>query len=384
MIQLKKLPILMVLSLGLIIPFGASLLAQTGFDPTPDYRISLCDYEQPETTYQNFDLAVDYHFYDDPLESNEGNINRGNGSGNYDFIYSTTDYSYNISSNFNLSISDSSVNYDAYGTGRYNLYITPSDFFAFGGASVDVSDNFSELAGVRVSTGTGYGRFKNVTPLVRSALIDQMLVDRGAISENLPAEIVKRMGELIGGMGPETEVETIVDEIVSIIESEVVPEENDLGAVETLRIREIIEKGLRPSLCGWEVRGGLSYEILDPQGEERDILLNAAARYARPFTPYSQLVLEADLSSTFEINYAVNALANYTYRFNENFDTDFQYSYYYQQGKVDYFYQQSFTATGEIQLRQNLGMSVSLGLSDSTNFEEMAKEITVGFSFNLI
>ncbi len=384
MIRIKELPILMVLSLVLIMPFGTTLLAQTGFDPAPDYRISLCDYRQPETTYQNFDLGFDYHFYDDPLENDEGNINRGNGSGNYDFIFSTPDYSSNLSSNFNFSISDGSVDYDAYGSGRYNLYITPSDFFAFGGARVDVSDNFSELAGVKVSTGTGYGRFKNVTPLVRSSLIDQMLVERGAIAENLPEEIVKRMGELIGGMGPESEVETIVDEIVSIIESEVELEGSELGAVATLRIREIIERGLEPSLCGWEVRGGLSYEILDPQGEERDILLNAAARYARPFTPYSQLTLEADVSSTFEINYAINGLAKYTYRFSEDFDADFQYSYYYQQGKIDYFYRQSFTATGDIQLRKNLGMSVSLGLSDSTSYEEMAKEITVGFSFNLI
>lgn len=178
----------------------------------------------------------------------------------------------------------------------------------------------------------------------------------------------------------------MVNKIVSIIESEAAMENGELGPIETLRIREIIEKGLKPSLCGWEVRGGLSYEVLDPWGEERDILFNAAMRYARPFTPYSRLTLEADFSSTFEFTqgHTINGLANYTYRFSENFDTEIQYSYLYQQGGTDSFYQQDLTATADVQLRENLGMSMNLGFTDSTDYEEIAKEITLGLSFDLL
>lgn len=360
--------------------------AKTDPDLTPDYPISLCDYTEPETTYRKLGLTMDYHFYDDPYLSDEENINRGNASGSYNYIFSNPDYSINLDSIASIMLSDSALSYNAYGASRYNFYPWANDFFIFGGLRTDFSDNFSEMAGIKASTGIGYGRFKNVTPLVRSALINRMLIERGLLSENLSEGIARQVAQEIGSMVGEPELETVVNEIVSTIESKTALENEELGPIETLKIEEIIEKGLKPSLCGWEVRGGLSYEVLDPQGEERDILFNGAARYARPFTPYSRLTLEADFSSDFELTqgHTINGLANYTHRFSENFDIEFQYSYFYQQSKTDSFYQQGFSATAAVQLQENLGMSTTLRLLDSTNYEEIAKEITVGLSFDML
>ncbi|MFP4136559.1 MAG: hypothetical protein ACLFN7_05400 [Candidatus Acetothermia bacterium] len=360
--------------------------AQRGVDLAPNYPISLCDYTEPETTYQNLGLTLDYHFYDDPKLDDEGNINRGNASGNYAYIFSNPDYSINLDSTANISMSDSALHYNASGASRYNFYPGSNDFFIFGGLRLDFSDSYTEVAGIKASTGTGYGRFRNVTPMIRSALINRMLIEQGAVSENLSESTVRKIAQEIGGMVPETEIETVVEEIVNLIESEGNLTDSELGPVETLRIRENIEKGLRPSLCGWELRGGLSYEVLDPRGEERDILFNSALRFARPFTPFSRLALEADFSSTFEITsgHTINGLANYTYRFSENFDTELQYSYQYTQGKSESNYLQSFTAIAEAQLRENLGMSTTISVSDSTNYEELEKEITLGFSFDLL
>lgn len=382
-------PRLLIFTLSIVLVSGTPFVtgfAQSGIDLAPDYPISLCDYTEPETTYQNLGLTLHYHFYDDPKLNDEGNINKGNASGNYAYIFSNPDYSINLDSTASISMSNSALHYNASGGSRYNFYPTSNDFFIFGGLRLDFSDSYTEVAGVRASTGAGYGRFRNVTPMIRSALINRMLVERGAVSENLPKNTVRKIAQEIGGIVPETKVETVVDEIVTLIESEGNLTDSELGPVETLRIRGIIEKGLRPRLCGWELRGGLSYEVLDPQGEERDFLFNSAVRFARPFTPFSRLSLEADFSSTFELahGHTINGLANYTYRFSENFDAEFQYSYQYKQGKLESTYQQSFTAIAEAQLRESLGMSTTIGISDSTNYEELEKEITLGFSFDLL
>jgi len=373
-----------------LIVFGLSLLIAgvpaQGDNTNRSYSLSLCDYTIPETIYQSLDLGFNYHFYDDPAEDNDNNINRGSASGSYTYLYANPDYSLNLNASSHFSLSESEFSYDAYGTGRYNMYLAPSDLFAFGGLGVNFSDDFSEIAGVKAITGTGYGRFKNVTPMAKAKLINITLLQRAAILRDLPEDIVRQIARKIGGITPETEMEALVDEIVSLIEEDESLEGEKLGPIDGLRIREIIEDGISQRLCGWEVRGGLAYEVLDPQGAERDFLVDAAARFARPFTPYSQLFLEMDFASTLELteDYTLNGLADYTYRLNDNLDTKFQYSLLYRESESGSFYYQNLLATAELKLRQNVSTSITFSLSDATDYEEMAKEITVGLSYDLI
>ncbi len=348
--------------------------------------ISLCDYTIPETTYQDLGLTFSYLFYDDPNLSSEGDISKGSASGNYTYIYSNPDYSINLNSNANLSLSDSDLSYNAFGAGRYNFYpIVDNNLFLFGGLRVDFSDGFAEIAGVKATTGTGFGRFKNVTPMVKAVLIDQMLIERNAISRHLPEGTLQGIAQNIGAIGPETEIAAVVDDIVTMIERTGAVTVGGLGAIEVLRVRETVENSIDQRLCGWEIRAGAAYEILDPQAGVRDILLDAAARYAHPFTPYSQLLLEVDFASTFEVteNFTVKGLADYTYKVGENFDTMFQYSLLYQQGETEAFYHQNFNAKAEVQLNSNMSANANASLTLDSNYEEMAKEISIGLSYEI-
>jgi len=359
----------------------------TGFsqDNGESYSINLCNYTIPETTYQSLDLNFDYHFYDDPELSDAGDINRGSAFGNYGFIYTHPDYSLNLASNASVSLSQDELTYDAVGEARYNAYLTETDLFGFGGFQTTLSSSFSENVGVKVLTGSGFGRFKNVTPLVKAVLIRNMLQRRYVTDDVLPARLTRQIAQLIDKMGPEKSLDETVSDITDLLESDPDFEVEKLGAVEVLRVREIIQEGTDQRLCGWEIRAGLGYEAIDPQGEARDFLVDGAIRFARPFTTSSQLTLGLDFTSPFELteSYTINALASYTYQFNRNVDTKFQYSLLYKQGNALY-YNHNYSATADIRIRRDLTSSVTVKLNDNSGYEEMTKEITIGLSYSLL
>ena len=362
-----------------IVLVGFSVAAQ-------DYSRSLCDYDQPMTLYQDLGLELQYHYYDDPAIGTQGDINRSSAFGNYQYIFSTPNYSLNLNSNSFFSLTMDDVIYEASGVGRYNVYMPDSDLFAFGGVSLDLSSSFSEQAGVRVSTGTGYGRFKNVAPLVKATLISELLREQGALSAELSDSTVDQIAQEIGKLGPGKGIDEVVTDVVSIIEGSPALQGDKLGAVEVLRIRETIQEVSDQRLCGWEIRGGLGYEVLDPQGGKRDFLVNTAARYARPFTPYSQLSIGVDFSSPFEFGerYNLSGAATYSYRFLENLDARLRYYFFFHQGEILTTYHQSVSATAEVQLQRDLSTAITFSLTDGENYAELEKEITLGLTYNVL
>lgn len=368
----------------------AFILGAVGFtglsqDTTYTNNLSLCDYTIPETTYQSLGLDFNYHFYDDPSLSEEGDINRGSAFGDYTYIYSNPNYSINLDSNASLSVSKNELTYDATGGARYNAYLTETSLFGFGGFRANTSSSFAENFGLKVLTGSGFGRFKNVTPLVKAVLIRNTLERRRAAFDGMTNEMVREVAQIIGKMGPEKSLDDAVTEITELIEDADELDVENLNAVEVLRIREIIQEGTDQRLCGWELRAGLGYEVIDPEGEARDFLVNSAVRYARPFTTNSQLTMGVDFTSPFELTetYTINGQVSYTYQFLRNVDTEFQYSVLYQQGATIY-YNHSFSALAEVQIRRDLSTSIVINLNDNSDYEEMTKEITVGLSFTLL
>lgn len=374
-----------------IVFFGlAFILGAVGFtglsqDATYTNNLSLCDYTIPETTYQSLGLDFNYHFYDDPSLSEEGDINRGSAFGDYNYIYSNPNYSINLDSNANLSVSKNELTYDATGGARYNAYLTETSLFGFGGFRANTSSSFSENFGLKVLTGSGFGRFKNVTPLVKAVLIRNTLERRRVAFDGMTNEMVREVAQIIGKMGPEKSLDDAVTEITELIEDADELDVENLDAVEVLRTREIIQEGTDQRLCGWELRAGLGYEVIDPEGDARDFLVNSAVRYARPFTTNSQLTMGVDFTSPFELTetYTINGQVSYTYQFLRNVDTKFQYSVLYQQGATIY-YNHSFSALAEVQIRRDLSTSIVINLNDNSDYEEMTKEITVGLSFTLL
>ncbi|MEF8850629.1 MAG: DUF481 domain-containing protein [Candidatus Bipolaricaulota bacterium] len=377
--------VIFIVLLGVAFTLGATGL--TGFSQVTNYsnNLSLCNYTIPETTYQSLGLDFNYHFYDDPSLSEEGDINRGSAFGDYDYIYSNPTYSINLDSNASLSVSRNELTYDATGGARYNAYLTETALFGFGGFRANTSSSFAENFGLKVLTGSGLGRFKNVTPLVKAVLIRNTLQGRRAAFADMPDELVREVAQIIGRIGPEKSLDDAVTEITELIESDDELDVGNLDAVEVLRIREIIQEGTDQRLCGWEFRAGLGYEVIDPEGEPRDFLVNSAVRYARPFTTNSQLTMGLDFTSPFELTetYTINGQVSYTYQFLRNVDTKFQYSLLYQQG-TSLYYNHSFSALAEIQIRRDLSSSIVINLNDNSDYEEMTKEITVGLSFTLL
>ena len=212
-----------------------------------------------------------------------------------------------------------------------------------------------------------------------------MLAKRRVIERSLPDRLTDSIATVIGGPSPETSLDEVVTEVTTLIENSEVLNVDKLGAVEVLRVREIIESGSRQKLCGWEIKAGLGYEAFDPTGGPRDFLVDAGARLALPFTTHSQMNLEADFSSPFDLtrSFTVTTNASYTYRFAQNLDTKFQYSFRYQGGNSS-LYHHNFSTTVQAEVSRNLATQLTVGLSDSADYEEVATEVTVGLFYELI
>lgn len=375
----------LIIILGFILSLSFFGIFGVSQDTTSYGNLSLCDYTIPETTYQNLDLDFNYHFYDDPAVNDEGNISRGNAFGNYNFIYSNPNYSLNMDSNASFSVSQDELTYDATGGARYNAYLTETNLFGFGGFRANTSSSFSEDFGLKILTGSGFGRFKNVTPLIKAVMIRNILERRRTVTDDMSSEFVKEIAQVIGRIGPEKSLDDAVTEITELIETNDELGADDFDAVDVLRIREIAQDGTEQRLCGWEIRAGLGYEVMDPEGEPRDFVVNSAVRFARPFTTNSQLTMGMDFTSPFELTetYTINGQLSYNYQLLRNVDTRFQYSLLYQQG-TSLYYNHNFSTVAEIQIRRDLSSSLVFNLTDNSEYEEMTKEVTVGLSFSLL
>lgn len=377
----------------MILVIGVSLLAVVAgiqvksqeINYTSGTTLPLCSYEIPQSTYQDLGLDFNYHYYDDPDLSSSGDINRGSVFGDHSYMYLNPNYSLNLNSTAYLSLSSGEITYDASNSASYNAYLAGTNAFAYGGLQTSLSSSYSESLGLRVVTGSGFGRFRNVTPLVKATLIGRTLFRRRIIDGSLPDRLTDNIAKVIGRPNPETSLDEVVTRVINLIESSEALNVDQLGAVEVLRVREIIESGSEQKLCGWEIKAGIGYEAFDPMGGPRDFLVDAGARLALPFSTHSQLNLEADFSSTFDLtrSFTVSTNANYTYRFARNLDTKFQYTFRYQGGDVS-LYHHNFSATVQAEVSRNLATQMTVGLSDSTNYEEVATEVTVGLFYDLI
>lgn len=353
--------------------------------------ISLCDYTPAETRYSALSVGLNYRYFDDQYKTPElsHDANSGNLNLRYDNLLSLPSYGYNLSLRSLVTYNDGALakadlSYSITGLGRYNMYLTGGDHFAFGGARVEAADDFENI-GVSITTGSGYGRFRDVTPLAKTMKINEMLLEGESITEALSDDILQEIAQKIDRKEEYKDMKTLVGEIEGLIEATNLVEGEELGAIELLRIREIIEEIGDRKLCGWEVKGGIGYELIDPQDQKPDFLTNAAFNYAQPFNPYSQLRINLDFTSSFNIaeNYSLNGLFEYAYRISETLDTEITYSYRQRTHEGDRFDSHSLDMSIIFQPQENLNLSVNLSSAWESDYEEWTKGVSIGVNYNL-
>ncbi len=272
--------------------------------------LTLCDYKAPKTSLTSLTLAGAYRYFDDPATP-EVDVNAGRLGLNLGRFYDRGDYGYTTSALGELGFSGLSLSHLAgQAATTHRFYFQPEgDFFGFVGAETSLATGQPQL-GLRVNAGAGYGRFSDVTPLAKAFRIQRMLLERKAIAAALPEDTLLAIAQEIGRRIEYAEVKDLVAAVVQLIETAA---RTKLDARTVLMIEdEILAEG-KDRYCGWAIQAGMGYEVMDPYGGPRDMLITASADWAWAPQMDSQLRLQASLAGPFDIANEHLAVATLTY-----------------------------------------------------------------------
>ncbi|MCR4404611.1 MAG: hypothetical protein NUW06_04950 [Candidatus Acetothermia bacterium] len=347
--------------------------------------VPLCSYTQPESRYTNLGLALNYRFFDDQYRDNRGNISAGSAALDFSSFFDSASYGYNSTANLKISYNNGALGYSGIGSGSYQMYLKESDLFGFGSLVLRASSAYKNL-GLNAITGAGYGRFRDVTPLAKAMRIGEMLLGMKSISQPLPDQTLMAVAQEIGKRAEYEKLEQLVQKITELIERTGLVTAGKLGAVEGLRIEEIVLAVGGERLCGWDVRGGVGYEVLDPLGHAQDSLVFAGANYAAAPAPNAQLLAKADFSSSFELleNYSLSAVVSYFHRAGPALSYTFSYNFLRlkqpAEPEVD---SQAVDLKALFQVSGGWNVAAGLSLKWETGYEDWTKEFSITANYTI-
>ncbi len=314
--------------------------------------ISLCDYHSLVTALTDVGLSLGYRYFDDGATSGV-DVNGGRIAVDYDQVFDSADMGFSLSGLAEFTLDRFiPTGWFGQGAGTFRFYQAPdSSFFAFGGTEGTLSP---DVIGLEIRTGIGYGRFTDVTPLAKAMEIDEALLGQKAITERLPSDVMMAIASTIGKGAEYATVEDLVAEIETLIEG---ASGINLDAHALLTIEEIVLMTGDDRKCGWAVQGGIGYELIDPFGGERDVVLACSADAALASTTKDQMVLHASFSGPFNIlnENAITATLVYEYELSQ--DGSLVVNYAFQRAKPA-------DAAASISHAASIGLGFDIGGAD--------------------
>lgn len=185
-------------------------------------------------------------------------------------------------------------------SGAVRQYLSGSvPLYSFGGIDVSL-DTATPQPRVEAEAGLGHGRFYNVTPLAKALQVEAVLIARGVIPAALAEDTLLALAVAIGGEGTAAER---AEHVVALVEQALRDQDlsRKLEAATGLAIEEIIAQADRERYCGWTAQAGIAYEIFDPRGGPRDLLLSLTLNAAVATAANSQLLLRLKVAGPYWI-----------------------------------------------------------------------------------
>lgn len=370
----KLLGILTIFALG----SAEIVLAQPRIGP-------LCGYTPPRSEFRDLKLSANYRYYNDQFRDNRDNVNSGSLRASFSRLLDAPAFGLSQQANLKLDLTRDTLSYQADGAMNVRAYLEQTNFFGFVGAEAQGATTFIS-PGLRVSAGLGYGRFKDVTALSKALKIQERLLGLKALAAPLPAAVLFELADTIGRRVEFPDLASLVQRLEEIIEASGFVSQGQLGAVALLRIEEIVNETADEKLCGWELRFGMGYELLDSQGGSRDWLTLASFEYALAPAPRSQFKSSLRFSSSLALleDYVLIAQANYAFRISESIDAQASYNFVRTQLKtrtpLDI---QSIDLRLTFQVQANLNLAIQLEFTLASDFEEWTQGLTITANYDL-
>jgi hypothetical protein len=261
------------------------------------FSIPLCEYASPLTDLSTLVLSFAYQYHNDPYGLEDFDVNAGVFGTEYVRLYDAPEFGFDISFENEMLISTVDISaFDTVADGNYKRYFSSEDaYFAYAGASARSSSSF-EAMGLSFNVGLGYGRFTDVTPLAKAVRIDEYLVTRGSLTGELHSVDLQIIAREIGSSSSYPSLADLLDVVLQIIEGSGLVKTGGLDALDISEITRFIqEKGLS-RYCGWDLKFGLGYALLDPSGGGNDLLIAGAFNYAFTTTPKVQFLVQGSFS----------------------------------------------------------------------------------------
>jgi len=301
------------------------LLASVPSFTTISGSIRLCDYQTPEMDLHDMRFSFNYRYFDDGINTESG-ISSGRLGVDYNRSLNTGTFGLTFGGKIEIALQDfvpiSGLGQGA-GTLRSYMFEEMPLLFTFGGAETSF-DIGQEKSNLEIRAGVGYGRFSDVTPLAKALKIQNELLLKGKIKEQLSDESLLLIADQISQRAEFTSMDELMSAIQTLIENasgtvvdpaivivgmefntlqtlisdianlvaEVSGDPLDAEALMIIQEQILVQNDSRS--CGWALQGGVGYDLVT-----RKALLTASLDAALAPDPASQIVLRTSFSSPF-------------------------------------------------------------------------------------
>ena len=264
--------------------------------------LPLCDYNSPKTDLSDLTLDFSYQYHNDPYGLEDHDISKGQFGVDYVRLYDSPEYGYDISLANDMTVSgDNLSTYTINADGNYKRYFSiENDYFAYAGAVSRSSSSFQKL-GLSFNLGVGMGRFSDVTPLAKATRINDYLVESGALTGNLHPVDLEDLAREIGSIAFYDSLPELLAVLQSIVENSGSVRLGGLDALDISEMTRFIQEGGFSRYCGWDLKLGVGYELLDPSGGGSDFLISGTFNYALATAPRAQWLMQGAFSGPIDI-----------------------------------------------------------------------------------
>lgn len=278
--------------------------------------VPLCDYQSPKTDLFDLTLNFSYQHHNDPYALESNDVSKGQFGIDYVRLFDIPEYGFDLTfQNAMTVMADDISSYSITADGNYKRYLsTEDDLFAYAGASLRSSSSFQRL-GLSFNLGVGTGRFTDVTPMAKATRINDYLVSRGSLVDNLHSVDLQILALEIGSASSYESEAALLAVIQEVIENSGLVRLGGLDALDISEITRFVQEEGFSRYCGWDAKVGLGYELLDPSGGSNDLLFSGGYNYAFATTPRAQLLFVGSFSgpSDFLTTHRFDLTGSYDY-----------------------------------------------------------------------
>ncbi len=280
------------------------------------FAIPLCDYQSPLTDLSTLMLSFTYQYHNDPYGLEDYDVNDGTFGTEYVRLFDRPEYGFDIGVETEMLISTVDLStFSTVADGNYKRYFSSEhDYFAYAGASARSSSSF-EAVTMSFNVGVGRGRFTDVTPMAKAVRIDQYLVKRGSLSDHLHPVDQQIIAREIGSAGAYDSLAGLLAVVQEIIEGSGRVRTGGLDALDLAEITRFIEERGFSRYCGWDLKFGLGYALLDPSEAGDDLLITGALNYGFTTSPKVQFLVQGTFSGPIDFaeTHRIDATLGYDY-----------------------------------------------------------------------